>query len=70
MSKQVNALEELKQQVLDTGFTVREWAADAGLPWQSVYRRIANPLSTRFGEYEKLLKSMERLKKKARKCQG
>jgi hypothetical protein len=56
------SLKELKNEAKQLGYGVRKWSALAGLPWQSVYRKIENERSLRVTEYDQLAAAVERMK--------
>ena len=62
MTDNTKTLKELKNEAKSLGYGVRKWAAMAGLPWQSVYRKIENERSLRHSEYQRLVAAIEQMK--------
>lgn len=59
-------LNELKVELGELGYSVRQWSAKAGLPWQRVYTKLANERTLRIFEYEQLLNAYEQIKGEVR----
>lgn len=54
MQEKRKSLEVLKNEVQGAGFSVREWATEAGVKWQSLYRKIKMPHTILLDEYDRL----------------
>jgi hypothetical protein len=59
---QFKPLNQLKIELSDMGYSVRQWAAAAGLPWQRVYSKLNNERTLRMYEYRQLLVAFEQMK--------
>ena len=62
MPKNRKSLRELKNEAKGFGYGPRKWAELAGLPWQTVYKRIANERSCRLFEYDRLAAAVDKMK--------
>lgn len=62
MAKNRKSLKQLKTEAKQMGYGVRRWAALAGLPWQSVYRKISREETLLLHEYDKLEAAVEQMK--------
>jgi hypothetical protein len=60
--KHRKSLKELKSEADDLGYGPRKWAALAGIPWQTVYKRLANERSCRLFEYDRLAAAVDKMK--------
>jgi hypothetical protein len=58
-------LEDMKNEVQEAGSSVREWAAEAGVKWQTLYRKIKKPHTVLLEEYDRLSRAAETLQKRA-----
>ena len=62
MAEHRKTLKQLKEEARLLGYGVRKWSALAGLPWQSVYRKLSNERLLRMSEYDLLVEAVDRMK--------
>jgi hypothetical protein len=62
MNQSRKSLKQLKSEAKAMGYGVRKWAAMAGLPWQSLYRKINREDTLLLHEYDKLEAAVEQMK--------